>query len=167
MVRSGDRLDPAEGFGFESASGHDDGNPRADDACTSGACSRVLGQPPLEPKAVTIVPALGNETVTVAKARLVCFPSTKNGVASALNINDYECYAAKADKGAPKVLARDVMLVDQGTAASLFTGSRAGREAGTKPRLVAHRAAPKASQSAAAVRRQNRRLNGGRAFALM
>ncbi len=65
---------------------------------------------------VTVTNRFGFRVLEVKKPKLLCVPSEKDGVASALSINHYKCYQAKdwkTDPKQPKFETTDVTLVDQ------------------------------------------------------
>jgi acyl-homoserine lactone acylase PvdQ len=60
---------------------------------------------------VTVTNQLGVQTFGLTKIRSVCVPSEKDGVASALGIDHFACYRARA--GAPAFVPLTVTLADQ------------------------------------------------------
>jgi hypothetical protein len=78
------------------------------------ACYRIkdaAGQPPFAKRNVLMSNQFGDQGLTVRRARTLCLPAEKDGVASALNIDHFKCY--KAGHPVPRFVPRTVTLADQ------------------------------------------------------
>jgi acyl-homoserine lactone acylase PvdQ len=75
------------------------------------ACYRIKERPPLVPGPLAVADQFGAATMTLSRTRTLCVPSTKDGVASALNLDHYRCY--RAQRPAPRFVRRTVTLDDQ------------------------------------------------------
>jgi acyl-homoserine lactone acylase PvdQ len=80
------------------------------DATAHLTCYR-LKQPAFVGANVTAANQLGVQSFGLTKVRTLCVPSEKDGVASALGIDHFECY--RAVRGTPPFVPRTVTLADQ------------------------------------------------------
>ncbi|HZR81875.1 MAG TPA: penicillin acylase family protein [Candidatus Binatia bacterium] len=84
------------------------------DATAHLECYRVRdasGQPPSATRTVDATDELGERSLALTKPVSLCVPSTKDGVASALRLDDFECY--RAARPVPRFARRSVALTDQ------------------------------------------------------
>jgi EGF domain-containing protein len=72
-----------------------------------------LTDKPFTTRFVTTQDQFGALTLEVKNPATLCVPSEKDGVASSLNINHFECYTAHTKAGTPAFQKRNVTLVDQ------------------------------------------------------
>lgn len=70
-------------------------------------------QPKFAKRDVTAQDQFGSLTLTISTPGLMCAPSEKNDVDSALRLDHFKCYAAKTASKTPKFTPRDVTLADQ------------------------------------------------------
>lgn len=72
----------------------------------------AAGQQSLPARDIVTDDEFGVQSLTVKKARLVCVPATSNGQASALHIDHFKCYTAKAANGSPHFTEQQAALAD-------------------------------------------------------
>ncbi len=74
---------------------------------------RTPSTPQFQSQLVDVTNQFGTQQLQIYRRHSLCLPAEKNGVASALNINHYKCYKARAVPGSPAPTPLIVNLADQ------------------------------------------------------